>query len=254
MKTFVHILIAMAILAFGSVAVLADDEITGSIIKVNGKNITVQTTNGPYDFDLTNYKGRQPKLGDRVTIWMHRHAITKMEIKADGAAIAADRALPTQASIVIVPSEFDQFVTPTGNVRVTFSDTHTEVWTQSGDCRDAHVSPKGDVGWVRAERTKVDRENMRVSGRDFLDLRLLDGTARELSPLADVPDARFIEEWRFTNRGATVVIRAHGYHGPALYLKYAVPSGKLVDHVGTYRPFAELPAWAKSIADESSKE
>jgi len=27
----------MAILAFGSVAVLADDEITGSIIKVNGK-------------------------------------------------------------------------------------------------------------------------------------------------------------------------------------------------------------------------
>ena len=78
--------------------------------------------------------------------------------------------------------------------------------------------------------------------------------ARYNLSLADVPDARFIEEWRFTNRGATVVIRAHGYHGPALYLKYAVPSGKLVDHVGTYRPFAELPAWAKSIADESSKE
>ena len=85
MKIFVHILIAMAILAFGSVAVLADGEITGPIIKVNGKNITVQTTDGPYDFDLTNYKGRQPKLGDRVTIWMgHRHVITKMEIKAGG--------------------------------------------------------------------------------------------------------------------------------------------------------------------------
>ena len=84
MKISVHILITMAILAFGSVAVLADDEITGPITKVNGRNITVQTSDGPYDFDLTNYKGRQPKLGDRVTIWMHRHAITKMEIKAGG--------------------------------------------------------------------------------------------------------------------------------------------------------------------------
>ncbi len=76
----------MAILISGSVAVLADDEITGSITKVNGRNITVQTSAGPYDFDLTNYKGQQPKLGDRVTVWMRRHAITKMEIKAGGSS------------------------------------------------------------------------------------------------------------------------------------------------------------------------
>src|SRR5919106_2353459 len=155
-------------------------------------------------------------------------------------AHGSDLPVPARASIDIVPSQFDQFVTPTGNVRVTFRDQHTEVLTHGGDCRDAHVSPKGDVGWVRAERTSIDRPNMRVSGRDFLNLRLLDGTLRELSPLADVGDARFIEEWRFTERGATVVIRSRGYHGPAFYLKYDVQTGRLIDEVGTYQPFAEL--------------
>jgi hypothetical protein len=83
MKKLFHTLITMAILISGSIAVLADDEITGPITKANGTNITVQTSAGPYDFDLTNYKGRQPKLGDRVTIWMRRHVITKMEINSD---------------------------------------------------------------------------------------------------------------------------------------------------------------------------
>ena len=175
-------------------------------------------------------------------------------VVAAGLVTAADRAIPMGVSIAIVASRFDPFATPTGNVRVTFRDQHTEVWTHGGDCRDAHLSQKGDVGWVRAEKTGIDRPNMRVSGRDFLNLRLLDGTLRELSPLADVGDARLIEEWRFADRGATVVIRARSYHGPAFYLKYDVQTGRVIDDVGTYRPFAELPVWAKSIADESSKE
>ena len=159
-----------------------------------------------------------------------------------------------RASIDIVPSEFDHFVTPTGNVRVVFRDHHTEVLTHGGDCLDAHVSPKGDVGWVRAERTGIDRPNMRVIGREFLDLRLLDGNLLELSPLTDVGDARLIAEWRFADRGRTVILRSRGYHGPAFYLKYDVQTGRLIDEVGTYRPFAELPGWARPIADEVSKE
>lgn len=83
MKTFVQILITMATLALGSVALGGPGgEITGPVVAAKGRNITVQTTDGPFDFDLTNYKGRQPKVGDRVTIWMERHVITKLEIEA----------------------------------------------------------------------------------------------------------------------------------------------------------------------------
>ena len=173
---------------------------------------------------------------------------------AAGLVTAADHAVPARVSIDLVPSEFDDFAPPRGNVRVTFRDKHTEVWTHGGDCRNPRLSPKGDVGWVRAEKTSIDRQNMRVSGTDFLSLRLRGGTVRELSPLDDVPDARFIEEWRFADGGATVVVRAHGYHGPAFYVKYDVQTGRAVDYIGTYEPFSQLPPWAKRIADESSKE
>jgi hypothetical protein len=175
-------------------------------------------------------------------------------VVAAGLVTAAVRAVPTRVSIDIVPSEFDEFITPRGNVRVTFRDKHTEVWAHGGDCRDPHISPKGDIGWVRAERISLDRANMRFSGSDFLNLRLLSGRVRELSPLADVPDARFIEQWRFADAGDTVVARLRSYHGPAFYLKYDVQTGSVIDDVGAYRTFSRLPAWAKPIADESSKE
>ena len=69
----------MATMVLGNVATA--DEITGPVVAVNGRNITV-TGDGPFDFDLTNYTGRRPKVGDRVTVWLSRHVVTKIEVKA----------------------------------------------------------------------------------------------------------------------------------------------------------------------------
>ena len=82
MKTFIYIFVIMATMVLGNVATA--DEITGPVVAVNGRNITVQTGDGPFDFDLTNYTGRRPKVGDRVTVWLSRHVVTKIEVKAAG--------------------------------------------------------------------------------------------------------------------------------------------------------------------------
>jgi hypothetical protein len=163
---------------------------------------------------------------------------------------AAGRAVPNRASIVVVPSRFDKFLNPTGNVQVTFRDNHTELWTRGGGCSDPRVSPKGDVGWVRMKVVSVDPVNRRVAGNDVLDIRLLDGRVKHFTPLDDLPDARFIEEWRFADGGANVVIRSRSYHGPSFYVKYRIQNGRVIEDIGTYTPFSELPAWAKPIADQ----
>ena len=82
MKTIIYILLIVATMVLGSVATA--DEITGPVVAVNGRNITVQTGDGRFDFDLTNYTGRRPKVGVTVTVWLERHVVTKLEIKAAG--------------------------------------------------------------------------------------------------------------------------------------------------------------------------
>ena len=100
-----------------------------------------------------------------------------------------------------------------------------------------------------------DPKVMRVIGKDVLNVRLVDGTAKQFAPLADFSaDARFIEKWRFADGGPSVIIQSRSYHGPAFYGKYDTRTGKLIHEIGTYTPFSKLPAWAKPVADESSKE
>ena len=67
------------------------DQITGRVVAVSRGNMTVQYEDGKggYKFDLTNYKGDRPKIGDTVTVWVIRHfktpdVVTKIEVKAAG--------------------------------------------------------------------------------------------------------------------------------------------------------------------------
>jgi hypothetical protein len=178
-----------------------------------------------------------------------RFATTVLSLLTLEAVSAAEPVLPIprQASIVIVPSRFDAFLIQTGDVRVTFSDGRDELLTHSGDCHDAKVSPKGNVGWVRVDKKSVDVERMRITGRDTLVIRLLDGRFKEFPPF---DENVCIMDWRFADADAAVVVRSMGYHGPSSYVKYEVTTGRVLGSRGpSYTPYDELPSWAKPLAD-----
>ena len=73
MKTFVHTLIIIATLAFGSVA-SADEKahvITGRVVELNDQNITVQSGKKRLEIvtpNATKYTGK-PKVGDTVRVY-----------------------------------------------------------------------------------------------------------------------------------------------------------------------------------------
>jgi hypothetical protein len=69
-------------------------------------------------------------------------AAVAVAVAALAAAASPDNP-PKRASIVIVPSRFDHFLIQTGDVKVTFRDGRSEVWTHTGDCHDVKVSPEG---------------------------------------------------------------------------------------------------------------
>jgi hypothetical protein len=141
-----------------------------------------------------------------------------------------------------------------GNVKVTFSDGHTEVLTHTGDCYNAKLSSKGNVGWIRvgkSEKVPGPRRMIQV-GNDSLVVRFPDGTIKKFAPVSgkvDVGDWRGIMDWRFGDDDKTLIVRSMGHHGPSSYVQYDLASGKMIDSRGPgYTPYAELPVWAKPLA------
>jgi hypothetical protein len=82
---------------------------------------------------------------------------------------------------------------------------------------------------------------------DSLVLRLPDGRIKKFPPF---DENRFIEDWTFAADDKTVILRSMGYHGPSSFVQYDLASGKVIDSRGPgYTPYAELPAWAKPVAN-----
>lgn len=165
----------------------------------------------------------------------------------------SQRSTPKDVSIIVVrsPSEGRK----TGNVKVTFTDRRTQVLTHTGDCFDAKVSPNGNVGWIQSAKMEHLTDNEGVTypkmvavNKDSLVVRLLDGKTRKFPPLGE---NTFIVDWRFGDDDKTVILRSAGYHGPSSFVQYDLASGKVIDSRGNgYTPYAELPAWAKPLADD----
>jgi hypothetical protein len=163
------------------------------------------------------------------------------------AVAASPRPTPQSASIVIVPSPYDDFLILTGDVKVTFSDGHNELWTQSGDCHDVKVSAMASVGSIRIDKKHVDTRRMMKTGKDCLVVRSPDGKVKEFPPFAENVG---ILEWRFADDGKVIIVKSMGFHGPASYAKYELSTGNLIDSRGpTYTPYDKLPLWAKPLAD-----
>jgi hypothetical protein len=157
------------------------------------------------------------------------------------------QSLPKSASIVIVPSAYDEFLIPTGDVKVTFNDGHSERWTHSGDCHNVKVSASGTVGWIRMDKKHVDTHRKMSTGKDSLIVRLRGGKIKEF-PLFD--ENVGIMDWRFVDDGKVVIVKSMGFHGPASYARYELSTSRLIDSRGpTYSPYDKLPSWAKPLAD-----
>ena len=147
---------------------------------------------------------------------------------------------PVDAVIVDVPTERRDWHSPIGNVKVTFSDGHTEMWTKEGKCIHPKTSSTGLVGWTRYSERNAKDEPVNST------LRIL-VTESDIKDLAAGP---YIEEWDFTDGDKSVVIKSRGRHGPANFVKYDINSAKVIDSVKTYLPYNELPDWAKPFSDD----
>ena len=166
--------------------------------------------------------------------------------------LADQQSSAKDVSIIVVPRPDEG--REIGNVKVTFSDGHTEVLTHTGDCYNAKVSPKGNVGWIRVRKTEsVPGPRRRIqTGKDSLVVRLAAGTTKKFPPFGE---NICIMDWRFADDGKTLIIKSMGHHGPSSYVQYDLASGKVIDSRGPgYTPYTELPPWAKLLADPVADE
>jgi hypothetical protein len=158
------------------------------------------------------------------------------------ASVLADppNAIPTSVTIIDVPSERRDYGTNMGNIKVRYSNGHSEIWTSLGRCMDARVSATGLVGWTRY--TTRNHYGEPVNG--ILRVRFLDGRIK------DFQHGPFIEEWAFVDSDSALVIKSRGRHGPAHYIKYDLRNGNVLGGVGFSTPYDQMPSWAQPFADD----
>jgi hypothetical protein len=128
-----------------------------------------------------------------------------------------------------------------GDLRVTFADGHREQWTHGAHCLLAKVSRNGLVGW-----TSAAEQNWAWDHPWMNELLLLSRDGQMIREL-EAPN-RFIEEWDFTDRGASVVMRSRMLHGPSDIEKFDVATGYLIaarSGIGQ----GPMPDWARRHAD-----
>ncbi|BCU79490.1 hypothetical protein llg_42050 [Luteolibacter sp. LG18] len=131
-----------------------------------------------------------------------------------------------------------------GNVRVRFSDGHTERWTKLGQCHDPKVSAAGHVGWCRYQEIDPVRLALRKAS---VRVRLPDGTLRDF----DAAFERFIiEKWCFADHDSTLVIVSSNEHSLMWAVKFDLRSGEVVEAVSSREKPGDRPAWSKGYLPE----
>ena len=195
-----------------------------------------ETANRDEDWLITNGQAQQLQLRSDVTG-------PPQPVPANQPSTAKD------VSIMVVPhADGGQ----RGNVKATFSDGHTEVLTHTGDCYNAKVSPTGIIGWIRVgkvEKVSGPRKTIQT-GDDSLVVRFPDGSVKTFKPFPNAVDWKGIMEWKFGDDDKTVIVRSMGHHGPSYFAQYDLASGKAIDSREAAFNYAQLPAWAKPLADD----
>jgi hypothetical protein len=155
-------------------------------------------------------------------------------------AAAQSPAKPVSAQVVNVDPEYTEWTG--GDIEMTSTDGMSTRLTHEHTCARPEVSSHGDVGW--SVWLDVNDGKYEHSG-EVLRVRRRDGT------LADFrPNSRFVMGWNFTATDSAVAIASMGYHGSTFYIEYDLKTGRILDRIDEYTPYAKLPAWAQPISDE----
>jgi hypothetical protein len=158
-------------------------------------------------------------------------------------AFADPVAEPKTAEIVDIPAKFADSRTPPGNVKITFTDGHTETLTHEGNCMEPRVLAGGIVGWTHF--TALDQRGSLLN--NTLQLRFPDGRTKEFKPNHEAP---FIMDWGLADQGSSVVIVSMQHHGHPYFIRYDLKSGRITGTVNIYLPYDKLPPWAQPLSDE----
>jgi hypothetical protein len=151
--------------------------------------------------------------------------------------LTASTVLPKSASIV--DSKVDAEGRTIGNVRVTFTDGHSEKWTSKREAMLPKVAKTGLVGWARYETL------YHQYWPAFTTIRIVwpDGHHRDFEG-GDF----FIEAWDFVADGSAVVIKSREAHGSPNVRIYDVETGKMLAEADGHFNQA-WPEWARPYAD-----
>jgi hypothetical protein len=173
----------------------------------------------------------------------------KLLLLAVSATMLAGKPAPNPKSVSItdVPGERRGCRIHIGNIKVLFTDGHSEVWTTFGKCMITHISTSGLVGWTRYDERNKHQEPVNSTLR----LRFPNGKIKDF---AAASYGQYIEEWGFTDGEASIFIKSRWRHGPASFIKYDIASGKVNRKVELRTPYHGLPKWAQSYADDRPEE
>ena len=150
--------------------------------------------------------------------------------------LTASTVLPKSA--VIVDSKENFGTELIGNVKVTFTDGHSEKWTNNREAMLPKVAKTGLVGWARYE-------TLYRYLPAFTTVRIVwpDGHHRDFEG-GDV----FIEAWDFVADGSAVIIKSREAHGSPNVRKYDIETGKVLAEADGH--FNQVwPEWARAYAD-----
>jgi hypothetical protein len=152
-------------------------------------------------------------------------------------AVAADsESHPIAARVVPVRSQSNLDWRPVGNISVTFSDGHEEMWTTTGHCLLPKASHSGLVGWTYG--------TAQHSRGGWMNTQLRIARDRRLIARFNVSRA-FIDLWDFADKDTCVVIPCVNAHGPSWIQKYRIDTGELVAESSASHDVSE---WAKPYA------
>jgi hypothetical protein len=192
-----------------------------------------------------NGSAREKKQGIReILAWWNSH---KKEVRAPDAeeldAREREAAKPSEATIVGVRPSGGRSPWPAGNVEVVTHGGVREKWTSAGNCLLPHVCPvTGAVGWLLFSKRDARGEP-------------LPSTLRVLSPefgRRDFHNSAAIELWAFSEDGASVVLKVRSAATGLSLVQYDLRTRKPLGQVQGTVPYAQLPPWARVLAEDTA--
>ena len=147
---------------------------------------------------------------------------------------------PESAEVVDIPAAQANLGIKAGNIRVRFSDGHSEILTRTGNCMDPKVSPTGRVGWTLC--SGFDRKGYALNQKLIIHLR--NGVTKQFKAN---PNAPFIVAWAFADNDSAIVIQSMSFHGPSSYARCDLATGKVTNKKDGRDDSEPAPDWAQPL-------